>query len=168
MDAKPVSRSCVTVVQQMTQMDANINGNVHGGVILKLVDNTAGIVAGRHAGGPVVTACIDGVEFHSPVFVGDLLRVHASVNYTGTTSMEIGVRVEAEDVMTGEVRHTGSAYLVFVALDEQHQPRAVAPLQLVTDDDRRRNCEARVRRKVRLEKAQRTQAAGSASGVGCQ
>ena len=95
MENKRVQDSSITVVQQMTHQDANLAGNVHGGVILKLIDNTAGIVAVRHTGGNAVTASIDRVDFHSPVFVGDLLRVSASVNFVGRTSMEVGGRVEA-------------------------------------------------------------------------
>jgi uncharacterized protein (TIGR00369 family) len=83
MEPKRVKDSSVTVVQQMTQQDANLAGNVHGGVIMKLIDNTAGIVGVRHTGGNVVTASIDRLDFHSPVFVGDLLRVSASINYEG-------------------------------------------------------------------------------------
>ncbi|HNX23348.1 MAG TPA: acyl-CoA thioesterase [Spirochaetota bacterium] len=151
MESKKVKATSVTVVQQMTQQDANLAGNVHGGVILKLIDNTAGIVGVRHTGGNVVTASIDKVDFHSPVFVGDLLRVSASVNYVGKSSMEIGVRVEAESFLTGEVRHTGSAYLTFVALDEQYKPKVINQIILETDDEKRRNCEAIERRRVRLE-----------------
>lgn len=151
MENKRVQDSSITVVQQMTHQDANLAGNVHGGVILKLIDNTAGIVAVRHTGGNAVTASIDRVDFHSPVFVGDLLRVSASVNFVGRTSMEVGVRVEAENFVTGQVRHTGSAYLTFVSLDEKLKPRPIPPLILEDDDEKRRNCEAQERKRVRLE-----------------
>lgn len=151
MEGKKVKESSVTVVQQMTQQDANLAGNVHGGVILKLIDNTAGIVGVRHTGGNMVTASIDRVDFHSPVFVGDLLRVSASVNFVGRTSMEIGVRVEAENFVTGEVRHTGSAYLTFVSLDEKLRPRPIPPLILETEEEKRRSCEAQERKRLRLE-----------------
>ena len=150
MEPKRVKDSSVTVVQQMTQMDANLAGNVHGGTIMKLIDNTAGIVGVRHTGGNVVTASIDRLDFHSPVFVGDLLRVSASVNYVGKKSMEIGVRVEAENFVTGERRHTGSAYLTFVSLDEHFKTRQIPPLILETEDEKRRNCEAQQRREARL------------------
>ncbi|HOK02693.1 MAG TPA: acyl-CoA thioesterase [Spirochaetota bacterium] len=151
MEPKRVKDSSVTVVQQMTQQDANLAGNVHGGVIMKLIDNTAGIVGVRHTGGNVVTASIDRLDFHSPVFVGDLLRVSASINYVGKTSMEIGVRVEAENFVTGEVRHTASAYLTFVSLDEKFKPRPIPPIILESDDEKRRNCEAQMRRAARLQ-----------------
>ncbi|GAB4219627.1 MAG TPA: acyl-CoA thioesterase [Spirochaetota bacterium] len=150
MNAKTVKESTITIVQQMTHQDANLAGNVHGGTIMKLIDNTGGIVASRHAGCLVVTASIDRLDFHSPVYVGDLLRLKASVNYVGTTSMEVGVRVEAENFITGEVRHTASAYLTFVALDEHGKPKNVPPLQPETEDEKRRYQEAEIRRKKRL------------------
>ncbi|HOP62199.1 MAG TPA: acyl-CoA thioesterase [Spirochaetota bacterium] len=150
MEAKKINDSSVTVVQQMTQQDANLAGNVHGGTIMKLIDNTAGIVGVRHTGGNVVTASIDRLDFHSPVFVGELLRVSASLNYVGTKSMEIGVRVEAENFLTGERRHTGSAYLTFVSLDEHFKTRRIPPIILETEDEKRRNCEAQQRKEARL------------------
>ena len=151
MEAKRVRDSSVTVVQQMMQYDANLYGNVHGGTIMKLVDNTAGIVGARHSGRQMVTASIDRLDFHSPVFVGDLLRITASANYVGKTSMEIGVRIEAEDFKTGKVRHTASAYMTFVALDENGKPVEIPQLIIETDDEKRRNQEALQRRKNRLE-----------------
>jgi uncharacterized protein (TIGR00369 family) len=151
MEAKRVKDSSITIVYQMTHQDANLLGNVHGGVILKDIDNTAGIVASRHANTNAVTASIDRVDFYSPVYVGDLLRLLSSVNYTGKTSMEIGVRVEAENFMTGMVRHTASAYLSFVALDAGGKPTQVPPIILETEDERRRNREARNRRESRLK-----------------
>ncbi|MGB4269063.1 MAG: acyl-CoA thioesterase [Spirochaetota bacterium] len=151
MNPKTVKESTITIVQQMTHQDANLAGNVHGGTIMKLIDNTGGIVASRHAGCLVVTASIDRLDFHSPVYIGDLLRLKASVNYVGTTSMEVGVRVEAENFITGEVRHTASAYLTFVALDEHGKPKKVPPLQLETEDEKRRYHEAEIRRKKRLD-----------------
>lgn len=151
MEAKRVRDSSVTVVQQMMQYDANLYGNVHGGTIMKLVDNTAGIVGARHSGRQMVTASIDRLDFHSPVFVADLLRITASANYVGKTSMEIGVRIEAEDYKTGKVRHTASAYMTFVALDENGKPVEIPQLIIETDDEKRRNQEALQRRKNRLE-----------------
>jgi len=154
MDGKRVSETSSTIVHQMLPEDANPAGNVHGGVIMKLVDTCAGVVAIRHARSNAVTASIDRLDFHHPVFVGDLLIVKASLNYVGKTSMEVGVRVEAENLFTGEVRHTASAYLTFVALGKDGRPAAVPPLILVTDDDARRNKEAARRREMRLaEKA---------------
>ena len=150
MDTKFVHDSTITIVQQMTHQDANLAGNVHGGTIMKLIDNTGGIVASRHSGCLVVTASIDRLDFHSPVYVGDLLRLNASVNFVGTTSMEVGVRVEAENFITGVVRHTASAYLTYVALDEKGKPEKVPALIPETDEEIRRNKEAEQRRKKRL------------------
>ncbi len=155
---KTAKDSSITVIQQMTHQDANLAGNVHGGVIMKLIDNTAGIVAVRHTGGNAVTASLDRMDFHSPVFIGDLLRVMASINYIGKKSMEIGVRVEAENFVTGEVRHTGSAYLTFVALDEQFKPKVIPPILFESEDAKRRNCEAQERKRVRFESIERGKA----------
>jgi acyl-CoA hydrolase len=152
MEGKRVKDSLITIITQMTNQDANLSGNVHGGVILRNIDNTAGIVATRHASANVVTASIDSVDFYSPVYVGDLLRVQASVNYTGSTSMEVGVRIEAEDFRTGKARHTASAYLSFVALDPTGKPTPIPQIILETDDEKRRNREARNRRESRLKK----------------
>jgi acyl-CoA hydrolase len=151
MQTKHVKDSLITIVYQMTHQDANFAGNVHGGVILKNIDNTAGIVASRHANTNTVTASIDRVDFYSPVYVGDLLRLLASINYTGHTSMEVGVRVEAENFMTGEIRHTASAYLTFVALDADGKPTQIPQIILETEDEKRRNREARNRRESRLK-----------------
>ncbi len=162
MKEKSGSESRLTIVQQMVQTDANLAGNVHGGSIVKLIDSTAGIVAARHASCNVVTASIDRLDFHNPVFVGELLKINASINYTGTSSMEIGVRVEAENVMTGERRHTASAYLTFVALDNNGNPREIPPLALVSEEEKRRNREAADRRKIRLaERSKEKKSSGS-------
>ena len=147
---KRVRDSRITVVQQMTNADANLAGNVHGGTIMKLIDNTAAMVAARHTQKNVVTASIDQLDFHSPVFIGDLIRITASINYVGKTSMEIGVRVESENVFSGEVRHTASAYLTFVALDESLKPSEIPPVEFQTEEERRRNREASERREYRL------------------
>lgn len=157
MEGKRVSDSSVTIAQVMIPQDANPAGNVHGGMIVKLIDTAAGVVASRHARSNVVTASIDRLDFHHPVFVGDLLVLKAALNHVGRTSMEIGVRVEAEHLLTGEVRHTASAYLTYVALDKQGRPREVQPLILETDDERRRNREAQRRREIRLAERKREQ-----------
>ena len=139
------------MAQVMLPQDANPAGNVHGGVVMKLIDTAAAVVASRHARSNTVTASLDRLDFHHPVFVGDLLFLKASINMAGRTSMEVGVRVEAENFITGEVRHTSSAYLTFVALDEKGRPRAVPPLVLENDDEKRRNQEALMRKKMRIE-----------------
>jgi uncharacterized protein (TIGR00369 family) len=158
MEGKRVKDSSVIMAQMMIPQDANPAGNVHGGVIIKLIDTAAGVVAGRHARSNVVTASIDRLDFHHPVFIGDLLFFKAGLNMVGRTSMEIGVRVEAENVMTGEVRHTASAYLTYVALDRNGRPHEVPQLILETGDEKRRNREAKARREIRL--AERKKEAG--------
>jgi uncharacterized protein (TIGR00369 family) len=150
MEGKRVEESRVVMAQVMNPQDANPAGNVHGGVIMKLIDTAAGTVAIRHARSNVVTASIDRLDFHRPVYIGDLVILKASLNLAGRTSMEIGVRVEAENSMTGEVRHTSSAYLTFVALDKDGRPNEVPPLILETDADCRRNEEAKSRRDMRI------------------
>jgi len=158
MDGKHIKDSAVVMAQLMIPQDANPAGNVHGGVVVKIIDEAAGAVAVRHSRTNVVTASIDRMDFHTPVFVGDLLFVKASLNYVGRTSMEIGVRVEAENLLSGEIRHAASAYLTYVALDPNGTPREVPQLILETDEERRRNREARSRRDMRL--AERHKEAG--------
>jgi len=158
MEGKRVKDSSVITAQMMIPQDANPAGNVHGGVVVKVIDEAAGVVAARHARCNVVTASIDRLDLHTPVLVGDLLFFKASLNFVGRTSMEIGVRVEAENLMTGEVRHAASAYLTYVAIDRLGRPVPVPPLILETDEERRRNGEARARRAVRL--AERNKEAG--------
>jgi len=155
MEGKRVRDSSVIMAQMMIPLDANPAGNVHGGVVVKIIDEAAGVVSARHARSNVVTASIDRMDFHNPVFVGDVLFFKASLNLVGRTSMEIGVRVEAENLITGEVRHAASAYLTYVALDAQGRPREVPPLILETEDEKRRNREARERREVRLAEKKR-------------
>jgi acyl-CoA hydrolase len=151
LEPKPVDFSTITVVQQMMDADANIAGNVHGGSIMKLVDNTACMVGMRHTGGNAVTASLDRLDFHSPVYVGDILRIKASINYVGSTSMEIGARVEAEDVLTGEIRHTASAYMTFVSLDPDGKPRQIPPIICETEIQEERFAAAQERKKKRSE-----------------
>ncbi|HSQ78792.1 MAG TPA: acyl-CoA thioesterase [Nitrospirota bacterium] len=158
MEGKRVKDSSVIMAQMMIPLDANPAGNVHGGVVVKIIDEAAGVVAVRHSRSNVVTASIDRMDFHNPVFVGDVLFFKASLNLVGKTSMEIGVRVEAENLITGVVRHAASAYLTYVALDLNGKPREVPPLILETEEERRRNIEARRRRDVRL--AEKKQEAG--------
>lgn len=159
-DGRKVSYSAVEVAQMMQPHHANAAGNVHGGQIMKMIDDAAGVVALRHARSNVVTASIDRLDFHDPVFVGNLVVLKASLNCVGRSSMEVGVRVEAEDLQTGEVRHTASAYLTFVALDTHGQPRQVAPLLLETDEDRRRWEAGRQRREERRRTRQILTAGG--------
>jgi len=151
MKGKTVTETSLTMAQVMLPEDANPAGNVHGGVIMKLIDTTAYVVASRHARRNTVTASIDRLSFHSPVFIGDLLTLKASINLVSRSSLEVGVRVEAENFLTGETRHTASAYLTFVALDEKGKPASVPPLLLQSPEEERRNAEALARRQSRLE-----------------
>jgi acyl-CoA hydrolase len=128
-------------------------GNVFGGVVLSMVDRTAAVAGMRHAGGPVVTVSIDRVEFKEPIYAGELVTCCARVNFVGRTSMEIGVRVEAEDLLTGVRRHTNTCLLTFVGIDEHSRPTPLRPLLLETDDDRRRFKEAERRRAHRKQLA---------------
>ncbi len=147
--AKKVSQSSVVLAQIMLPADTNPTGNVHGGTIMKLIDNAAYVVASRHTGKNAVTASIDRMDFHYPVFLGNLVNIKASMNRAGKTSMEVGVRVEAEDLKTGEVRHTASAYLTFVALDDNGRPTTVPGLIAESDEDRRRFAAANDRYTIR-------------------
>lgn len=150
MDGKRVTESSVIMAQQMNPHDANPAGNVHGGVLMKLIDTAAGAVAVRHSRSNAVTASIDRMDFHNPVFVGDMVILQASLNFVGRTSMEVGVRVVSENLMTGEKRHTVSAYMTFVALDKNGRPVQLPPLILETNEENRRNREAKARREARL------------------
>lgn len=142
------TRVCMPVY--MMPQDANPSGNVHGGAILRLLDCAASIVAQRHANSSVVTAAIEHMDFLAPAFVGEVVFFKANLNFVGRTSMCVGVRVDAENPHTGEVRHTGSAFLTFVALDENSKPRPVPPLILVDEVDQRRYEAAKKRRELRL------------------
>ena len=140
----------MTLTQLMEVTDANILGNVHGGVLMRLADTAAGLAAFRHAQGPCVTVSVDEMAFLEPVHVGHLVTVSACVNDVGTTSLECGVRIEAEDPVHGQRVHASSAYFVFVALGEDGRPRPVAPIVCETDDEQRRQQEAKLRRQTRL------------------
>lgn len=148
---KKVSESCVQTAQVMLPPDANPAGNIHGGSIMKLIDTTAGIVATRHCRTNVVTASMDRLDFYQPVFIGELVILRAAINYAGSTSLEVGVRVEAENLMTGKIRHTNSAYLTLVALDEDRKPTKVPPLIAETAEEKRRFEEGKLRAKRRKE-----------------
>ena len=149
MRGKPVSASNVVLSRVMHPNDASFIGTVHGGVILRMLDEAGGMAAFRHARKSVVTAAIDSMSFLAPVYVGNLVTAKASVNSVGRTSMEVGVRVEAEDLLTGKVAHTASAYLVYVAVDRRGKPLRVPLLIPTTAEDRRRMAAAERRRKAR-------------------
>lgn len=141
----------VQLSEIMRATEVNFLGTVHGGNIMKAVDSIAGVVANRYAGGPAVTAALDEMSFLTPVRVGDILHTSAQLNWAGRSSMEVGVRVEVDrwDAITERV-HVGSAYLVFVAVDEDGRPKTVPTLDLVTPEEKRRFREAEIRREHRL------------------
>jgi acyl-CoA hydrolase len=159
---KPASDSRVTLTQMMEVTDANVAGNVHGGVIMRLVDTAAALAAIRHACGLAVTVSLDEMTFREPVHIGEVLTLHASVNDVGTTSMECGVRVEAESPISGRRVHAASAYLVFVAIDDEGHPRPVAPLLAQSETEQRRQREAKLRRQTRLTHKEALEAARAA------
>ena len=140
----------------MMPEDANIRGNVYGGTIMKLMDEIAGTVAARHCRSNVVTASIDTMNFYKPVYIGNLLILKSSVNYVSRTSMEVGVRIEAEDLVTGNVVYTGSSYLSFVALDEHGKPCLIPEIVPETEDEKRRYREGAERRARRLASVRKT------------
>lgn len=144
----------------MTAVDVNLLGTVHGGVIMKFLDNVAGASAARHCGATAVTAAIDEIVFLEPVRVGDLVHAHAQVNWTGHTSMEVGVRVTAErwDLADGEPIEVATAYLVFVEIAADGRPRPVRPVIPQTPEDERRWREAEIRRAHRLARREAIQA----------
>jgi acyl-CoA hydrolase len=139
----------------MTPDTANFSGNVHGGTILKLLDQVAYACASRYAGTYVVTLSVDQVTFRQPIHVGELVTFLASVNHTGSSSMEIGIKVIAENIRTQENRHVNSCFFTMVAVDDAGKPTAVSPLRPFTPDERRRHAAAEVRKAMRREMEQR-------------
>jgi acyl-CoA hydrolase len=151
LDPKPVSESRTTLARWMSILDANSSGNVHGGTVLKMADEAAGLVAVKHSRQRVVTAGVDRVNFLYPIHIGELVTFSASVNAVWHTSMEVGVRVEAENPLTGEIRHTNTAYFTMVALDAAGNPTAMPPLITSDGTEERRRREAELRRRNRLD-----------------
>lgn len=145
----PAHQLSMTVL--MTPDMANFSGNVHGGTILKFLDQVAYACASRYAGCYVVTLSVDQVMFRQPIHVGELVTFLASVNYTGTTSLEIGIKVLAEDIRSQAVRHANSCFFTMVAVDEQGRPFAVPPLRPFTPDEKRRQAAALVRKQLRQQ-----------------
>lgn len=147
----PAAASRIRLARIMDALDVNLYGNVHGGVIMKMVDDAAGAAAARHSGGAAVTVAMDEMVFLVSVHVGDLVTCEAQVNWTGRTSMEVGVRVTAEPWDRVEAtHHVASAYLAFVGIDEQERPRPVPPVAAGTPAEERRFNEALIRRQARL------------------
>ena len=147
---QPVDKSRTEMVEFVLPQDANVLGNILGGRVMHLVDIAAAIAASRHSRSIVVTASVDHIDFRNAIRVGELIVLKASVNRAFHTSMEIGVKVFSENPLTGERKHTTSAYLTYVALDESHCPMPVPPVVCQTADERRRYREALVRRKRRM------------------
>jgi acyl-CoA hydrolase len=150
MDPRPASESHVALVRWMSLLDANSAGFVHGGTVMKLCDEAAGLAALRHSRCRVVTAGMDRMTFLVPIHVGELVTFQASVNAVWRSSMEVGVRVDAENPRVGETRHTNSAYLTMVAVDDEGRPLSVPPLAPGTPEEERRAREAQLRRSNRL------------------
>ena len=150
MEGRPPRHSRTTIAEVMMPHMANHLGNVHGGVILGMLDRVGAVSAIRHSQRICVTASVDRVDFREPIHLGELVTMYASVNYAHRTSIEVGVRVEAENLLTGVRRHTNTCYLTFVALDDAGHPAAVPPVLPETDVERRRYGEAEARRAQRL------------------
>lgn len=150
-DAVPISKTRMTQSRLMLPTDANIYGNVHGGVIVKYLDEMGGVIASRHARANSVTASIDRMHFYKPAFIGNLLIFKGAINYVGKKSMEVGIKVYAEDILKGEVTHTGSVYLTFVALDKKGKPITVRPVYPESPEEEHWHEGAKERRKRRLD-----------------
>lgn len=148
---RPVAESRHETSQVMMPQHANVLGHVFGGVILSMMDTTAAVAAMRHARTTCVTVSVDRVQFREPIHIGELVIMHASVNFVGKTSMEVGVRVETENLLTGVRRHTNSCYLTFVAVDAAGRPVPVPGVLPETAEEKRRHAAARERRRRRLE-----------------
>lgn len=151
MEGRPVRESLSEISEMALPIYANPLGNLLGGRIMHLMDLVAATAAMRHARSAVVTASADYVSFLHPIRIGQLVILRAAVNRAFRTSMEVGVKVWVEDLRTGEVHHTNSSYLTFVALDDQGNPRPVPPVTAETDEELRRWQEAGLRRQMRLE-----------------
>jgi uncharacterized protein (TIGR00369 family) len=148
---KPVRASRVTLSQLMHPEHTNLLGNVHGGWIMKLVDEAGALACMRHAQRKVVTVAIDSLVFRQPIRIGDLVILKAEVSYTGRTSMEVTVEVHAENPITGEQTHTNTAYLVYVALDDDGRPTAVPPLLAETEGEKQKLAQGQARQEQRLK-----------------
>ena len=149
---KPISASRIMLSQLMHPEHANLLGNVHGGWIMKLVDEAGALACMRHAQRKVVTVTIDSMDFRQPIRIGDLVILKAEVLYTGRTSMEASVEVHAENPITGEQTHTNTAYLVYVALDDAGRPTPVPPLLAETEEEQQKLGQGKVRQEQRLKR----------------
>jgi uncharacterized protein (TIGR00369 family) len=170
MSGKPVRASRVTLSLLMGPNDANRHGNVHGGVIMRLMDEAGASAAMRHSQHPVVTVAVDQVLFREPIRIGDLVTLMAELTYVGRTSLETRIEVTAQNLLTGESTHTNTAYFVYVALGPDGRPTPVTPLVLETDDERRQWAAAKERQAYRLVQRQKNEgkpADSAAAGVEC-
>src|SRR5947209_2835679 len=152
-EGRSIAYSRSTTIRLMEALDANAHGNVHGGVIMRMVDEAAAIVAIKHAHKPVVTARVDRFDFLAPAYLGNVVSVHCALNYVGRTSMEVGVEVTAEDLMTGEIRKIASSQVIYVALDEKKRPTPVPPL-LPADAEEAEVIERARHRRMRMYKVE--------------
>ena len=148
---KTISASRITISQLMHPEHANLLGNVHGGWIMKLVDEAGALACMRHAQRKAVTVAIDSMTFRQPIKIGDLVILNAEVTYTGRTSMEATVEVLAENPITGEQTHTNTAYLVYVALDDEGRPTSIPQVQAETEEDKQKMKQAQERQERRLK-----------------
>jgi len=155
MGSKSVRDSAVIMSHVMLPEDANPSGNILGGVIMKHIDTTATVVGMRHARSNAVTASVDRLDFHYPAYVGNLLTLKGSINLVGKTSMEIGVRAETEDLLTGKIRKIASAYLTLVGLDKNGRTKELPKMVYETEEEKRRNTEAIERRAARLREKEK-------------
>lgn len=151
-NGKTAEESRIILTQLMGPADANFHGNVHGGLIMKLCDEAGGMAAAKHARRQAVTVTVDSMTFHSPVHVGDLITVTAEVSWVGRTSLETRVVVTTEEVISGKVTHSNTAYFVYVALDERGMPAQVTPLICETEESQARFERAALRQRARLQR----------------
>jgi len=152
MAGKPVQNSIVVMHELVLPNDTNVLGNILGGRVMHYMDICAAMSAYKHARSPVVTASVDRLNFLAPAKMGDILILKSSVNYTGYTSMEVGVRIESENTISGEINHTASAYLTFVSLDDQRKPKQVAEINPETANEVRRFKQAEMRKEIRKDR----------------
>ena len=149
MPGKTVQNSIVVMHELVLPNDTNVLGNILGGRVMHYMDICAAMSAYKHARSPVVTASVDRLNFLAPAKMGDILILKSSVNYTGNTSMEVGVRIESENTISGEINHTASAYLTFVSLDDERKPKQVEGINPETADEIRRFKQAEMRKEIR-------------------
>ncbi len=152
--AKPASQSHVIMTQMVLPPDTNAIGTVFGGKVMALIDIAAAMAAGKHARSVVVTASLDALHFIAPIKLGEYIHIKSSVNYAGRTSMEVGVRVDKENPLTGEMKHCATAYLTFVSLDTDGKPKSVPPVLAETKAEKRRYEAAKIRRAHRIKLAE--------------